>query len=80
MADNNTAKTSSKKKEGQSFSAKISAWWKGLKGEYAKIIWESKEDVTKQTTAVVIISVILGIIIAIVDWVLKNGIDFITKL
>ena len=78
MADNNTEKTV--KKNGQSFGDKISAWWKGLKSEYSKIVWESKEDVTKQTTAVVIISVILGIIIAIVDWVLKNGIDFITTL
>ena len=59
---------------------KISTWFKGLKAEYNKIIWESKEDVTKETIAVVVISVILGVIIAIVDWVLKNGIDFITKL
>jgi len=79
MADNNTEKTVSKK-NGKSFSEKVSAWWKGLKAEYAKIVWDSKESVTKQTTAVVIISVILGIIIAIVDWLLKNGIDFITKL
>ena len=78
MADNNTGKTA--KKNGQSIGDKIGAWWKGLKAEYNKIIWDSKESVTKQTTAVVIISVILGIIIAIVDWVLKNGIDFITTL
>ena len=79
MADNNTEKTVSKK-NGQSLGDKFSAWWKGLKSEYAKIIWENKESVTKQTTAVVVITVILGVIIAIVDWVLKNGIDFITKL
>lgn len=78
MADN-TEKTVSKKNE-VSLGAKLSAWWKGLKAEYSKIVWDSKESVTKQTTAVVIISVILGIIIAIVDWVLKNGIDFITTL
>lgn len=78
MADNNTEKTV--KKEGQSLSAKFSAWWKGLKGEYSKIIWENRESVTKQTTAVVVITVILGVIIAIIDWVLKNGIDFITTL
>ena len=59
---------------------KISTWFKGLKAEYNKIIWESKDDVTKETVAVVIITVILGVIIAIVDWILKNGIDFITKL
>ena len=79
MADNNTEKTVAKK-NGQSIGDKFSAWWKGLKSEYSKIIWENRETTTKQTTAVVIISVILGIIIAIVDWVLKNGIDFITKL
>ena len=59
---------------------KISTWWKGLKAEYSKIIWESRENVTKQTIAVVIISVIVGVIIALIDWVLKNGIDFITTL
>lgn len=61
-------------------SEKISTWWKGLKAEYSKIIWESRENVTKQTAAVVVISVIVGVIIAIVDWLLKNGIDFITTL
>ena len=59
---------------------KISTWFKGLKAEYNKIIWESKENITKQTVAVVIISVILGVIIAIVDWVLKYGVDFLTTL
>lgn len=59
---------------------KISTWFKGLKAEYNKIIWESKESVTKQTVAVVIISVVLGVIIAIVDWVLKYGVDFLTTL
>ena len=59
---------------------KFSTWVKGLKAEYNKIIWESRDDVTKETIAVVIITVILGVIIAIVDWILKNGIDFITKL
>lgn len=58
---------------------KLSTWFKGLKAEYNKIVWESKENVTKQTIAVVVISVILGIIIAICDWIIKNGIDIITK-
>ena len=80
MAENKTEKAASKKKDSQRLSAKSSAGGKGLKSEYNKIVWENKEDVTKQTTAVVVISVILGIIIAIVDWVIKNGIDVITKL
>ena len=59
---------------------KISTWFKGLKAEYNKIIWESKESVTKQTVAVVIITVILGVVIAIVDYILKYGIDILTSL
>ena len=78
MADNNTEKTV--KKDGQGVSSKISAWWKGLKGEFSKIVWESKDSVAKQTTAVVVITLILGVIIAIVDWVLKNGNELNNKL
>ena len=32
----------------------------GLKAEFNKIVWPDKDSVTKQTTAVVIASVILG--------------------
>ena len=78
MADNNTGKTA--KKNGQSIGGKIGAWWKGLKAEYNKIIWENKETVGKQTVAVVIITVILGVVIAIVDYILKYGIDILTSL
>ena len=78
MADNNTGKTA--KKNGQSIGDKIGAWWKGLKAEYNKIIWENKETVGKQTVAVVIITVILGVVIAIVDYILKYGIDILTSL
>lgn len=79
MADNNSEKTVSKKNS-QSVGTKLSTWWKNLKNEYSKIVWESRESVTKQTTAVVIITIILGVIIAVVDWILKNGIDLIGKI
>lgn len=55
-------------------------WFKGLKAEYGKIIWENKETVTKQTVSVVVISVVLGILIAIIDAILQYGIDFLIKL
>ena len=43
------------------------AFWKGLKAEYKKIIWPDKETVTKQTGAVIAVSVALGLIIAALD-------------
>ena len=36
----------------------------GLKAEFRRIIWPDKETITKETTAVVVSTVILGIIIA----------------
>ena len=59
---------------------KSKGWFKGLKSEFNRIVWDRKEDVTKQTIAVVIISVILGLIITLIDTGLQYGINFLTGL
>ncbi len=59
---------------------KIKGWFKGLKAEFKKIVWESRETVTKQTVAVVVISLILGLLIALIDFALQYGINFLTEL
>ena len=53
---------------------------KGLKAEYKKIIWPNRDDVTKQTVAVVLVSFVVGVIIAVLDIGLQYGIDFIINL
>lgn len=53
------------------------SWFKGLKAEFKKIIWPDKKSVAKQTTAVVIVSVILGVLIKIIDMLIQLGLDFI---
>lgn len=78
MADMNTEAVS-KKNSKESFTEKFSKWFKGLKAEYNKIVWEGKEQVTRETVAVVIITAIVGVLIAIVDYILKYGIDILTK-
>lgn len=50
---------------------------KGLKAEFKKIVWPDQETVTKQTITVVAVSVALGLIIAILDFVIKWGLSFI---
>ena len=52
---------------------------KGLKAEYNKIIWPTKEEVSKQTVAVVVCSLILGAIIAGLDFAFKTGFGLIIK-
>lgn len=49
----------------------------GLKAEFAKIIWPDKETLTKETIAVMSSSIALGLIIAILDFIISNGLHFI---
>ena len=57
----------------------LQSFWKGLKSEFRKIIWPNKETLIKQSAAVVIVSVIVGLIIAIIDRGVLYGIDFLIK-
>ena len=50
---------------------------KGLKAEFKKIIWPDKKTLTKQTIAVVARSVALGVVIAVLDLVIKFGLNII---
>ena len=56
------------------------SWFTGLKAEFRKIIWPTKENVAKETTAVVITSIILGLIIAMLDFVIQYGVNFLVGL
>lgn len=51
------------------------SFFKGIKSEFKKIIWPDKEYLAKQSVAVVSVSVILGLIIAIIDLAIKFGVD-----
>jgi len=53
------------------------SFFKGLKAEFNKIIWPDRETVTKQTISVISVSIALGLIIAILDFVIKFGLNLI---
>ena len=54
-------------------------FFKGVKNEFKKIIWPSKDTLIKETIAVIIISIIVGIIIAILDWAFQLGLGLVIK-
>ena len=56
------------------------SWFTGLKAAFRKIIWPTKENVAKETTAVVITSIILGLIIAMLDFLIQYGVNFLVGL
>ncbi len=56
------------------------SWFDGLKAEFRKIIWPTRDDIQKETTAVVVVSVILGVIIAMLDFIVQHGVDILVNL
>ena len=55
------------------------SWFKGLKAEFKKIVWPDQKSLTKETAAVVIVSVVVGVIISVVDLIARSGIEFLVK-
>ena len=51
-----------------------------IKAEFKKVVWPDKQDAAKRTVAVVVNSVVLGVIIAILDFIFKYGVDFLISL
>ena len=58
----------------------LASWFTGLKAEFNKIIWPDKQSLARQTGAVVAVSVVLGLIIALLDFVIQYGVDFLVGL
>ena len=56
------------------------SWFEGLKAEFGKIVWPAKESLTKQTVAVVAVSVAVGLLFGVLDTFIQYGIDFLVKL
>ncbi len=56
------------------------SWFKNLEREFKRIIWPDKMTLAKQTTAVVSVSVILGAIIALLDFLVRQGVDILINL
>ena len=52
----------------------------GLKAEFKKISWPDRQSTFKQSVAVVAISVVLGLIIAVLDFIIQFGVDKLTRL
>ncbi len=55
-------------------------FFKGVKSEFRKIIWPDRQATIRQSIAVVAISVVVGVLIALLDYVAKFGVNFITSI
>lgn len=59
---------------------KKGGFFKSLKAEFQRIVWPDKDRIVKETTAVVIVTVILGAVIALLDYVIKLGLDKVLQI
>ena len=70
------AKANAEKAEKRS----IQGWFDGVKSEFRKIIWPDQKSLAKQTCAVVAVSIVLGIMIAILDFLFQHGVEILTNI
>ena len=57
-----------------------SDFFKGVKAEYKKIIWPNREDLIKQTIAVITVSLILCLLIVSMYWIIRYGLEFLQQI
>ncbi len=55
-------------------------FFKGVKAEFKKITWPDRKDLLKQSVAVVAISIVVGVIIAVLDLLIQYGVNFLTSI
>lgn len=60
--------------------AKKPSFFKGVKAEFKKVIWPDKKSMFRQAVAVVGISIVVGVIIAVIDLLAQYGVNFLTSL
>ena len=58
---------------------RIAGYFRGVSAEFGKIIWPSKERFVKETTVAVVVSVVLCLIIAILDAIMRFGVGILVK-
>lgn len=76
-AETKSKKSAKAKKSKPSVKDRIVAFWKGVKAEFRKIIWPSKESLKNQTIAVLVVSVILSVFIRFFDIACQYVVEFI---
>lgn len=59
--------------ESDKTNSKIQEFYKGLKAEFRKIVWPTRDLLVKQTVSVLTISIFLGVVIALFDWGFQWG-------
>lgn len=69
-----------KKDKAASKQSGLSGFWKGVKTEFRKIIWPDRDTLIKQLIAVLCVTVVTALLIAVIDFGAQNLVDWLTTL
>lgn len=67
------AKTSKEPKASKEVKTSKASFFKSMKSEFKKCTWPKPEELVKQTALVLVVSVVLGVLISGVDWLIRLG-------
>ena len=73
MADSEKKSKKSEKKDSKP------GFFKTVSVEFKKIVWPSKESVLKQSVAVTLVALVVGILVTVFDFLIRYGVNFITQ-
>ena len=68
------------KENGKAKKSGLKAFFKGVRTEFGKIIWPSRDTMVKQLIAVVCATVVAALLIAVLDYGAQNLIDLLVKI
>ena len=53
------------------------SWFQELKAEFGKITWPTKKNLFRQSVAVIVVAVLLGLMIVLLDYLISFGLGYI---
>jgi len=53
------------------------SWFQELKAEFGKITWPTKKNLFRQSVAVIVLAVLLGLMIVLLDYLITFGLGYI---
>jgi preprotein translocase subunit SecE len=53
------------------------SWFQELKAEFGKITWPTKKNLFRQSVAVIVVAVLLGVMIVLLDYLISFGLGYI---
>ena len=66
--------------EAKAGDSKLVHFFKGVRAEFQKILWPDRETLLKQLVAVLCVTIVVGALIALIDFGFQNLIDVLVKL